>query len=49
MIVRREKYYTKSKGKYPLRKTQNRKMTSYWLLGVIPLFISIEVVSGSYF
>lgn len=49
MIIRRERYYVKSKGKYPFRKTQNKKMTSYWLLGIIPIFISIEVLSGSYF
>lgn len=48
MIVKRERYYIKAKGKYPFRKTQQRKMTSYWLLGIIPLYISIEVEGGDY-
>lgn len=49
MIVRREHYYKKIKGKKSLKKKQNRKTTSYWLLGIIPLYISVEVISGDYF
>lgn len=51
MIVKREKYYTwystKDKGIYFL-KSQRRKRTSYWLLGIIPLFIKTEVLGGDY-
>lgn len=49
MIIKRERYYVKLKGRHSSRKIQKRKMTSYWLLGVIPLFISIEVLGGYYF
>lgn len=49
MIIKRERYYVKSKGKYPYRKTQSRKATSWWLLGIIPLFVSIEVLRGDCF
>lgn len=51
MIVKREKYYTKSWNVGNLvsdRRSQSRKMTSYWLFGIIPVFISIEILRGDY-
>jgi hypothetical protein len=49
MIVKREKYYIKyiNKTKYSVGK-QQRKRTSFWLLGIIPLYIKDEVINGDY-
>lgn len=52
MIIKREKYYIKhfkkdSYSKYKDGK-QYLKRTSYWLFGIIPLYIKIEVQSGDY-
>lgn len=49
MIVKREHYYIKAKGKYPFRKTQQRKITMYLLLGIIPVFINVEILKGDCF
>lgn len=52
MIVRREKYFIKEwykKDSYDSHyRRQKRKRTSYWLLGIIPLFITTEVIDGDY-
>lgn len=49
MIVKREKYYTKRFGKIgTYYKKQQRKRTSFWLFGIIPLYIKDEVISGDY-
>lgn len=41
MIVRREKIYTKHISIY----REVRKRTSYWLLGIIPLYVKNEILS----
>lgn len=52
MIVKREKYFIRYFKKYSwddLRTvSQNCKRTSYWLLGVIPIFIKTEIIKGDY-
>lgn len=51
MIVKRERYYTKywkCGSKILDYKIQERKMTSYWLFGIIPIFINIEILSGDF-
>lgn len=50
MIVKREKYYTKRFGKIgnTYYKQQQRKRTSFWLFGIVPLYIKDEVISGDY-
>lgn len=51
MIVKREKYYTKhwhDGNSIHDYHSQKRKCTSYWLFGIIPVFINIEVLSGDY-
>ena len=40
MIVRREKIYTKKDGNF----TNTIKRTSYWLFGIIPLFLDNEIM-----
>jgi len=51
MIVKREKYYTKywnTGNSIYDHHSQKRKRTTYWLFGIIPVFINIEVLSGDY-
>ena len=49
MIVKREKYYVKYLGKYAYKMSkQFIKRTSYWLFGIIPLYIKNEVQDGEY-
>ena len=50
MIVKREKYYIKKINKIgnTYYGSQKIKRTSFWLLGIIPLYIKNEVVSGDY-
>lgn len=52
MIVKKEKYYIKKINiidkKYGCYDTQNRKKTTYLLFGIIPIFISDEVIGGEY-
>ena len=40
MIVRREKIYSKKVSFY----NETRRQTSYWLLGIIPLYIKNEIL-----
>lgn len=40
MIIRREKIYNKHVSIY----TEVRKRTSYWLLGIIPLYAKDEIL-----
>lgn len=47
MIVKREKYYVKRINGNPYD-GQRRKKTSFWLFGVIPLYVKDEVLSGDY-
>lgn len=47
MIVKREKYYVK-RINGSLYDRQRRKKTSFWLFGIIPLYIKTEVLSGDY-
>lgn len=50
MIIKKEKYYLKiinRRGRY-IYDTQRVKRTSYLLLGILPLYIKHEVISGSY-
>lgn len=51
MIVRKEKYYSKKiniidRNRY--YDIQERKRTTYLLLGIIPIFINDEVIGGKY-
>ena len=46
MIVKRERLYKKFFDNYTV--VQARKRTSYWLLGIIPLYIKTEILSGDY-
>lgn len=52
MIVKREKYFVKrwKSGSYMSfrDKSQRCKRTSYWLVGIIPVFIKTEVIDGDY-
>jgi hypothetical protein len=54
MIVKREKYYKKwvRKNDYDRfwvkKGRQYMKRTSFWLFGIIPIYISNEVISGDY-
>ncbi len=49
MIVKREKYYVKRINRIgAYSESQNRKRTSFWLFGIIPLYIKDEVLSGAY-
>lgn len=51
MIIRKEKYYIKKINIISRNKiydTQERKRTTYLLLGIIPIFINDEVISGKY-
>ncbi len=43
MIVRREKIYIKFVSIY----REVRKRTSYWLLGIIPLYVHDEILKRS--
>lgn len=50
MLIKREKYYKKKINKsgtwyYEL---QRRKRTSFWLFGIIPLYIKDEYISGDF-
>lgn len=46
MVVKREKLYIKRiNGNMQMQK---RKKTSFWLFGIIPLYIKDEVLSGDY-
>lgn len=40
MIVKREKIYKKKRSIY----MDTYKKTSYWLLGIIPIFVSHELI-----
>lgn len=50
MLVKREKYFIKRINK--INKTfygeQKIKRTSYWLVGIIPLYIKNEVINGDW-
>lgn len=50
MMVRTEKYYIKKINRLNdfNYSTQKRKRTTYLLLGIIPIFISDELIEGSY-
>lgn len=52
MFVKREKYFVKrwkSASYMDFRdKSQRCKRTSYWLFGIIPVFIKTEVIGGDY-
>ena len=54
MIVKREKYYKKWVRKndydrfWEKKGRQYRKRTSFWLFGIIPIYISNEIISGDY-
>jgi hypothetical protein len=52
VVIKREKYYTKKFKKDYFDKynsgIQQCKQTSYWLFGLIPLYIKTEVIAGDY-
>ena len=48
MIVKREKYYTKSWKRAYGYNSQKCKRTSYFLFGFIPVYIKNEVIGGDY-
>lgn len=52
MIVKREKYFIRYFKKYISDKfntaSQECKRTSYWLFGIIPVFIKTEILKGDY-
>lgn len=51
MIVKKERYYIKKinrKSYFQSFDTQKIKQTSFWLLGIIPLYIKNEVIEGQY-
>lgn len=51
MIVKKEKYYRKKINiinKDRCYDIQERKRTTYLLLGIIPIFINDEVIGGKY-
>ena len=50
MIIRKEKYYIKKINKIgkTIYDVQERKRTTYLLLGIIPIFINDEVIGGKY-
>ena len=41
MIIKREKFFTKKEGIF----TDTYKKTSYWLFGIIPLYIKNEFIA----
>lgn len=47
MIIKREKFYIKRINGI-MYDMQKRKRTSFWLFGIIPLYIKEEVLSGNY-
>ena len=50
MIVKREKYFIKKVNKIGRKYfgQQKIKRTSFWLLGVIPLYIRNEIIGGDW-
>jgi hypothetical protein len=50
MIIKREKYFTKKINRIGdfCYDTQYIKQTSFWLFGIIPLYIKNEVQKGRY-
>lgn len=50
MIIIKEKYYLKKINKIgkAIYDVQERKRTTYLLLGIIPIFINDKVIGGKY-
>lgn len=51
MLVKRERYYikrVKKDGYITKVGKQNVKQTSFWLFGVIPLYVKNEIINGDY-
>lgn len=51
MLIKRERYYikrVKKDGYITKVGKQNVKQTSFWLFGIIPLYIKNEIINGDY-